>query len=231
MKRSTKWRWAAGGIAAGFCIGAAVLLIWRFYPQIEGLMQPERMDQFRQWLRSFGIGGVAVLMILQALQVLSGVIPALPIQLAAGLTYGALAGGLFCLLAVGLSSAFVFMLVKRFGKPVADRMFSKSKLDKLAFLHHTEKLEMVVFIIYFIPAMPKDVMTYIAALTPLSMKQFLSITILARAPVIFCDTFASAAVMEGKYGAAIAMFCVIGGLGLLCLFGSKHILSFLKKHG
>lgn len=219
---------AAAGLALGAFAGGLLLL--RFYPAIQSLMRPEVMDAFRQRLSSYGIFGALVLIGAQFLQVVSGVIPALPIQIAAGLTYGAFIGLLICLSGIFLGSTLVFLLVKKYGRPVVDRMFSGEKQQKLAFLQNARRLERIVFILYLLPAMPKDVFTYLAALTPLTPRRYLLITMAARIPTILCTTFASDALMEGNYGQAIAVFCVAALLGILCMLASPKILGLLEKH-
>ena len=84
----------------GTAIAAAALggwLIWRFYPAIQSLMQPQNMAAFQERLSAFGIWGILVLFSMQTLQVISGITPALPIQICAGITYGALGGLLLCM--------------------------------------------------------------------------------------------------------------------------------------
>lgn len=226
MKRKSIWIGALLALAAGFAIG---LLFLRFYPAIQSLMRPEVMDAFRQRLASYGILGALVVMGAQFLQAVSGVIPALPIQIAAGLTYGAFMGLLICLCGIFLGSSLVFLLVKKYGRPLVDRMFSGEKQQKLAFLQNARRLERIVFILYLIPAMPKDVFTYLAALTPLTPGRYLLITMIARTPTILCTTFASGALMEGRYGQAAAVFCVTALLGILCMLASPKILAILEK--
>lgn len=222
-------KWIFTGLAAGLLLGGAALLIWHYYPLIQSLMQPENMDLFRQRLHSFGLLGIIILLGVQILQVFSGIIPALPIQLAAGVTYGAIRGTAICIGGILIGSAIVFITVKRFGQPVLDRMFPKEKQEKLVFLHDADRLSMIVFIIYLIPAMPKDVLTYLAALTPLTLTRFLSITLIARIPTILGNTFASSALLQGNTTASVIVFCITTTLGLTCMLFSKKILTLLHR--
>lgn len=229
MKPKRLWKWipaALAALAAGFAAGMVLL---RFAPAIRSLTRPETMEAFRAWLGSFGLLGALVLAAAQFLQVISGIVPALPIQIAAGLTYGALPGLLICLGGILPGSALVFATVKKYGRPAVDRMFPPEKQKKLAFLNNASRLERIVFLLYLIPAMPKDVFTYLAALTPLPLGRYLMITLLARIPTIFCSTFASDALMEGNYAGAAAMFCVTACAGIACMIASPRILKFLQK--
>lgn len=228
MEKNIKWKWWLAGIAAVLLLTAAGWLIWKYYPMIQALTQPENMEAFKSRLQSFGVLGVLALLAVQILQVISAVIPALPIQIGAGVTYGALGGLLICLSGILIGSIIVFVTVKKYGQPVVDRIFSNEKQEKLAFLHNSDRLNMIVFILYFIPAMPKDVFTYLAALTPLTLGRYLGITLVARIPTILCSTFASNALMDGNYTHAVVVFCISGTLGTIAMLCSKRILGWLK---
>ena len=217
--------WTLAVCAAAVLLVAAVCLIIRYYPQIKGLMQPENMERFRALLDSFGIAGALILIAIQIAQVLSGVIPALPIQLAAGLTYGPFGGLAICMTGIFIGSTIVFLLVKRFGRPLIDRVFSKERQSKLAFLDNTDRLGTVVFI----PALPKDVFTYLAALTPLTFRRFICISMVARIPMIFCDTFASGALIEGNYKSAVMMFVVAAILGIFGMLLAPRLAKIFEK--
>lgn len=220
-------------------LAAALLLaagygIWRLYPFVQSFAQPARLEWLRGWLQSFGWEGAAVLFGVQTVQVLTGIVPALPIQLAAGLSYG-VAGVAICLGGVALGSIIVFTLVKKYGQPVVDRAFPPEKQGKLAFLRDAKRLEPIVFILYLIPAMPKDVFTYLAGLTPLTLQRYLTLTLIARAPTIFCTVFASKSLVEGDYLQAGIVFCITASLGILSMLFGKKIMArlerFAKKHG
>lgn len=227
-QKKSRWkRWLTAVIATAV-VGALAYLIRRYYPEIKGLTEPENMARFQAQLRSFGALGVLVLVGIQTVQVVSGIIPALPIQLAAGLTYGAFGGLFVCLSGIFIGSTIVFLTVKRYGQPVVDRMFPREKQDKLAFLRDANKLEKIVFILYLIPAMPKDVFTYLAALTPISFKRFILISMVARVPMILCDTFASGTLIEGDYGKSAVVFCIAAAIGICGMAFSPKILQKLR---
>ena len=229
MKGMKKGRLLLLAGAAALILGALGLLCWRYYPVVQGLLEPAQMDAFRETLQSLGAAGALALGALQFLQTVSGVIPALPIQLAAGLTYGPVGGLCICLVGIGLGSTVVFLAVKRLGQPLVDRVFPREKQQKLSFLRDSRRLEGAVVILYLIPALPKDVFTYLAALTPLSFRRFLLLSMAARVPMIFCDTFAAGALMAGDYRVAAAAFgvaCLAGLGGMLC---APRVLRFLRR--
>ena len=104
-----KWWLAAGTLLLLALVG----LCWSVWPWLRALTRPETVERLRRFLDGFGWAGVLVLMGLQGLQVLSALISALPVQLAAGAMYGPLGGLVVCLTGVILGSAAVFLGVKR----------------------------------------------------------------------------------------------------------------------
>ena len=227
-QKKGRWKWRLTAVAAVAVAGALLYLTWRYYPVIKGLMEPENMARFQEKLQSFGMLGVLALIGIQTVQVVSGVIPALPIQIAAGLTYGAFGGLFVCLAGIFIGSTIVFLVVKRYGQPVVDRMFPRKEQEKLSFLRDAGKLEKIVVSRALIPAMPQDVFTYLAALTPLDFKRFILISMAARAPMILCDTFASGTLIEGDYRKSIVIFCVAAAIGICGMIFSPKILQRLR---
>lgn len=51
------------------------------------------------------------------------IIPGEPFELASGYAFGALEGTLICMAAIYAASTLIFLLVKRFGRPVIERFF------------------------------------------------------------------------------------------------------------
>lgn len=59
---------------------------------------------------------------------------------------------------------------------------------KLLFLKKEKNLELIIFIIFFIPGTPKDLLTYIAPFTRIKLKTFLLLTTFARIPSVITST-------------------------------------------
>ncbi len=225
MKVPKKWLILGAGLLCCCALG-----LWRLWPWLSALTRPETAETLRGFLDGLGVWGALALLILQALQVLSALIPALPIQLAAGAAYGPVGGLAICLGGVALGSSLVFGGVKKWGKPLVDRVFPLEKQQRISFLSNARQLNFLTFLLYLLPALPKDVFNYLAALTPLTLRRFLSILIVARTPTILGNTFASSALLAGDTTASILVFCFTGGLGLLCMIFCKPILSWMERH-
>ena len=57
MKGMKKGRLLLLAGAAALILGALGLLCWRYYPVVQGLLEPAQMDAFRETLQSLGAAG------------------------------------------------------------------------------------------------------------------------------------------------------------------------------
>lgn len=104
------------------------------------------------------------------------------------------------------------------------------QINKLKFLQDENKLDVILFVSYFIPGTPKDTLTYFAGLTPVRPLRFFIITTLARIPSVVISTYAGEAFMDDGFFKAVIIF-LIGGLlaGLGLWFNHKVMTPYLDK--
>ena len=165
QRRLTPWQIVALVLVIVVLIGATLAA----FPFVSSLAKPENLENFKNTLRSFGIGGFFIILGLQILQVILAVIPGEPIELLAGAMFGTWGGLLTCYLGLLLGSGGIFLAVRKFGYPLLTKFVSEEKLQSYKFLHNTTRLETLIFLLFFIPGTPKDVLTYVAGITPISM--------------------------------------------------------------
>nr|WP_288974213.1 VTT domain-containing protein [uncultured Blautia sp.] len=208
-----------------FMIG---ITIWSI-PYITSLYDPEIQKAFKEWISTLGIYGTFVILLIQIAQVIIAFIPGEPIEIIAGALYGGIKGLLICIVGCVIASGAIFYLCKKFGLPFVDKFFNKRKLEKYNFLYDSEKLDIVIFILFFVPGTPKDMLTYIVGLTPMKLSRFLLISSTARLPSIVTSTYLGASMREGRWGISIAIFVLTGFVGITGIVFNKKISQFCKK--
>ena len=169
------------------------------------------MDQQGLWAPVAFVGMVV-------LQVVVAVIPGEPLEIAAGYAFGALEGTLLCMVGTWIGGLMVFLLVRRFGVRAVEIFFPLEKLHELAFLKNEKKLAFWVFIVFFLPGTPKDVLCYFVGLTKLPLRTWLLVSAVARIPSIVTSTVGGDALGMQNYTFAAAVFAstlVISGAGIL----------------
>ena len=104
--------------------------------------------------------------------------------------------------------------MRKFGKPLFEVFFDTEKMERFRFLQNSQKLELLIFLLFFIPGTPKDVLTYFAPLTPIKMRDFLLISTFARIPSIITSTYAGSTILEGNLLKTVIAFSVTAVLGI-----------------
>ena len=146
-------------------IGSIVYATIRFGPELTRLVSdPHR---FRAHILSFGHWSAVVFMLFQLLQVVIAVIPGEPVQIAGGYIFGTFWGTVYSTVGITVGYIIVFTCVKLFGFPLVKKFVSKKEFDKFSTLINSPKLETTIFLLFLIPGIPKDILVYIAGLTPI----------------------------------------------------------------
>ena len=206
--------------------GLMILTGLLFLPFIQNLQDPDYQAIFSERIAGLGIFGVVIFSFVRVLQSSAAVIPGGPIQVIAGAAFGTW-GGLFILqLCCVISTAIAFSLVRKFGSSFVERIFGKELMEKWSIMSDKEGAVFITFILFLIPGVPKDSLTYLAALAGFSFVQFLPITLIARLPGMFSSTIMGDAAMQRDW----TLFFVIFGITVIAGFlGVKFKEPILKR--
>ncbi len=206
----------AGALLAAFLVLFTAAVCWYIgRPMVQFVSQPEK---FRTWVNEQGVWGRIAFLAMQVLQVVVAVIPGEALELGAGYAFGAVEGTALCMLGTAAGGAAVFGLVRRFGLPLVELFFDIEKIRRLPILQKPRRLEALVFLVFFIPGTPKDLLTYAVGLTPIRFGVYFWLTLAARVPSIVTSTVGGSALGEQKYLfalLALAVTAAISGAGLL----------------
>lgn len=189
---------------------------------VSGWLGSFSREGFRDYIRSFDPWGWLVLLGIQFLQVFIALIPGELTETAAGYAFGPWLGTGICYVGVGLASTLIFVLTRRYGVRLVELFTSREKINELRFLNSERKRNTLIFLLYFIPGTPKDLLTYFAGLTDIPLRTFLILSMVARIPSVVSSTFAGHLLGQAHYGGAILLYGITGavsGAGLLFYHG------------
>jgi uncharacterized membrane protein YdjX (TVP38/TMEM64 family) len=172
---------------------------------------------------------VLAFLALQIIQVIAFFIPGEVMQIAGGYIYGAFIGGLLTLLGISIGSAIVYSISRRFGKPFIRKIISDKHLDFFDRILRLGSVDYIVFLLYLIPGIPKDVLAYICGISDISFKNFMLYSTLGRIPGIFISTYFGARMYEGKKGILIVIAVVMSILFIIGVFKGDKIVKKLAK--
>ena len=226
MDRATVFKFA-GLLAFVVLVGVIVYLAW---PYIADVFTEGGVDRLVERVRNAGPAGVFILLGMQFLQIIVAFIPGEVVQLAAGLMYGPLGGTLIVLLGCVISSSIIYWLVHKLGAPFVQGMVSTEHLEKFKTFEKTGKLEIIVFILFLIPGLPKDVFTYIVPLTDLSYKKFITLTTIGRIPGVVASTYAAAGFASGNIIGPVVVLAVVALIAVVAIIFREKIMAVLGRH-
>lgn len=204
----------------------AVVAIYVGKPMINLARDPE---MFRQWVDAHGFAGKMAMVGMMVLQVVVAVIPGEPLEIGAGYAFGAWEGMLLCLIGAAIGSAIIFFFVKLLGIKMVEAFISREKINSLKFIKSSRRLNLLMFILFFIPGTPKDLFTYFAGLTPMKLHTFLIISTIARIPSVITSTIGGHALGTQQYVFAVVVFSITIVISLIGILVYRRIAKQEKE--
>ena len=197
-------------------------------PMIEFVREPER---FRAWVDSSGFVSRVIFVGMVVFQLVIALIPGEPLEMGAGYAFGAWEGTILCIIGCVIGSALVFLFVRRFGVKLVEVFFPREKIRSLRFLQDSRRLNLLTFIVFFIPGTPKDLLSYFIGLTDMKLGTWLLITAVARIPSIVTSTVTGDALGLKDYQFALIAFGVTLALSLLGILVYRRLSARRHPNG
>lgn len=198
-----------------FIAALAILTVTVGKNALQFVSEPETL---RSWVNSHGFLGNLALIGTMCLQVVIAFIPGEFVEIGAGYAYGAVEGMFLCLIGAAVGSTIIYLFTKLFGIKMVEAFISREKLNSLRFLKDARKLNLLIFILFFIPGTPKDIITYFIGLTKMKLSTFLTISTFARIPSVITSTIGGNALGLSNYTFAVVVFAVtalVSSIGIL----------------
>ena len=213
------------------------IFLWKLAPFIMDLSTTEGQAAFKEKIDSMGFGGLLLLFGLQILQILLVVLPGEPFEVLAGMCYGAWGGCLFITISVFITTTIIFFTVRKLGHKYLYNFFQKEKVDKIMkskLFKNPRNLDMILFILFFLPATPKDLFVYIGGLLPIKPLRFILISTLVRFPSVITSTMVGANISNGNWEMSLLIYGLTFIIAAICIFlvnlkdKNKEIINIMK---
>ena len=171
----------------------------------------------------------ALIIIMQMIQVIVCILPGQPIQFASSYMFGVLPALLLSLIGAVIGSTITFWLAKLLGKDFVSIIFDKDKVDEYHRKLNSGKGLALAGLIYLIPGVPKDLVSYVAGISDMKFKPFILVSNIARIPGMLGSLLLGTFAERGDY-VAIGILCVVVTLFLVVFYiKRKSIMDFLDK--
>ena len=185
--------------------------LWSLFPFIKNLSTIQGQEDFKAKIDSMGFRGLLLLFGLQILQILLVVLPGEPFEVLAGMCYGTWGGFLFITVSVFITTVIIFFTVRKLGHRYLYNFFKEEQVDRIMnskLIKNPTNLEFILFILFFLPASPKDLFVYIGGLLPIKPWRFILIATLARFPSVITSTMVGANIIKGNWKISVLIYLI-----------------------
>ncbi|MBU3215378.1 VTT domain-containing protein [Clostridium estertheticum] len=206
----------------------STLVVFRYLPWIiEITVSPEK---FRRYIVSLGNGGIGAYLSFQVLQTVVAPIPGEVIQVAGGYIYGSILGTFYSTLGMMLGGTIIFYFTRFIAFSFVEKIVKRTSTQWLTKIISSKNFPVVMFVMFIVPGMPKDILIYIAALTPIKSLKFFMLLLVGRLPGTAAVVCIGSNIHHGNYIFSIALVVISGLLVILgILYKDKIINKFSEK--
>ena len=171
-------------------------------------IEEHTQEELQDKLTGFGVKGYITIVILSMLQIVLSFLPAEPVQVLAGLTFGFPIGLLCCTIGVLLGNTFIYIMYRLYGNGLRN-YFVKNlhvDLDKAAL---SKKLILIIFILYFLPAIPYGMICFFASSVGMRYPRYITVTLLGSIPSVCIGVGLGHMAISASYVISIIVFAVL----------------------
>ncbi|MCB2362022.1 TVP38/TMEM64 family protein [Clostridium estertheticum] len=202
----------------------SIIVVFRYLPWIiEITVSPEK---FRRYIVSMGNWGIISYLSFQVLQTVVAPIPGEVIQVAGGYIYGSILGTFYSTLGMMLGGIIIFYFTRFIAFSFVEKIVKRTSTKWLTKIISSKKFPIVMFVMFIVPGMPKDILIYMAALTPIKSLKFFMILLVGRLPGTAAVVCIGSNIHHGNYMFSIVL--VVASV-LLVILGILYKDKIIKK--
>lgn len=165
----------------------------------------------------------------QLLQIIICIIPGQELQFAAGYMYGFWLGYAFSLIGAALGTIVTYYLARLLGHDAMHMIFGEEKMNSIVEQIRGKKGIIIIFLIYLIPGVPKDLCNYAAGLSEIRLDRFLIVSLIGRSPGMMGSLLIGNQLVNGQYTSAIVIGIVAVVLCVLGLIFRKKVMELFDR--
>jgi uncharacterized membrane protein YdjX (TVP38/TMEM64 family) len=174
-------------------------------------------EEFRSWVEGFGAWGPVAYVLALAAQVIVVPVPGTLFPPVGALAFGPWPAFALSLAGLALGSALVFLMARRWGRPLAVRWAGKDRIARYEDVI-AARGSLLLWLIFLLPLLPDDAVCALAGVSAISFRRFMLIATVGRIPAVAAGVFG----MAGLEGAPGWVWAAAGvGFGLIVWVGMK----------
>lgn len=193
------------------------------------VQQFDSMASINSMLEKYKTESIYIYMGSQILQIVIAAIPGQALQIAAGYVYGVGTGYVFSLIGAFLGSIATFYLGRLLGRDAMYLIFGREKMQSFIDRLNSKRAFIIVFLIYLIPGIPKDLFNYAAGVSNMKCKAFLLVSLAGRTPGMIGSLAIGKMLKSGSYTGIIILSSIAAVLFIVGALYHKKVHLWLDR--
>lgn len=214
----------------GILIGIVIAIpLYIFFYHHDFIDQFKSFDDIIAFLNMYKTESILIYIAVQILQIVISVIPGQAFQFAAGYLFGFPMGLVYSIIGAVAGTTLTYYLARILGQDAIHIFFGEERIKYFLERLNSKKSYTIVFLIYLIPGLPKDIVSYVAGISHMTFKPFLIISLIGRLPGMAGSLLIGALYFKSHY-IAMAVIGIIAIVAfLVCIIKRKKIITFMDK--
>lgn len=188
-------------VSLGILLTLGYIYLWPYVKPYYAIISDK--EKISGLFRAAGNWAPIVYMLLEAGQALTIFWP-VPLEIAGGFLFGFPLGMFYSMVGLTFGAVLAFLLGRWLEKTYLRRIIDPEKLRRFRRLMRREGA-LAAFIIFLIPGVPKDFVSYVLGFTSLSLKFFVVAVIIFRLPSTLLLSLQGAEAAQGRYWLSVGL--------------------------
>lgn len=154
------------------------IILFIIYGIKEGIFSSNKNMVF--YIKKMGIIAPLLFILIQTIQVIFPVIPGGASCLAGVIAFGPIEGFVYNYIGLCLGSVIAFLFSRKYGVKLIQKLFKQETIDKYMGYIKEHKFDKIFFWGIFLPGAPDDLLCYIAGITNMRLKTFITIILIGK---------------------------------------------------
>jgi uncharacterized membrane protein YdjX (TVP38/TMEM64 family) len=182
-----------------------VLPIYFYLEYPELIKQFSTMEGVNHFLDQYKTASIFVYIGLQISQIVISIIPGQFIQFAGGYAYSFWFGYLYSIIGIGIGTAISFLLARVLGRDALHFLFGEQKISKFVNQLNSKRAFSILFVLFVIPGIPKDLITYAAGISEFRFFPYFVLSMIGRSPALMGTIMMGSMLNKGSYFGLITL--------------------------
>ena len=230
IKKAKKSKVILSILKLALLIGIVVAIpLYVYFYHHDLISEFESIEDIIAVLEQYKMQSIFVYIGAQVIQIVISIIPGQAFQFAAGYLFGFPMGLLYSVIGAVIGTTITYVMAKLLGKDAMHLFFGEERMTYFIARLNSKKAYIIVFLLYLIPGLPKDVVSYAAGISEMKFKPFLVVSLIGRLPGMAGSLLIGAFYLKENYigMAVVGVLSVV--LFIICVVKRKKISTYIDR--